>query len=59
MDEKMRLTLLKNLLYRMDYNENQKSWRLIGNITSDEYQSLQDAVESYNRFIVQQIKRPF
>ena len=38
-----RLVLMGNLLNRMDYNETQKTWRLTGNITEAEYESLQEA----------------
>lgn len=52
MDEQIRLALLKNLMNRMEYNEKQKNWTLKGPITADERESLNQAVDAYNKFAV-------
>ena len=40
------MTLLNNLLFRMDINKDGKSFKLVGTITADEIQGLRLAIEA-------------
>lgn len=44
MDMKKKVILLRNLLERIEYNEGQNHWKLVGVITSEEFQILQDVM---------------